>query len=148
MPAALSTSRRSSAPLLRPEAGERPDDRNGAEPWAELDPDRLDVRHRLERGNLAALRLGVREELRHVLIEGLHPDHVGEHLPKRLVNGVGGTLGEPLAPGAELRDGQPVDAEGAESAGSVQQGPLGRVAKAGLEGADRVRLRNQRISLS
>lgn len=128
-------------PLLGTEAGERSDDRDGSEARAELDRDRLDVGERLERRNLAPLRLRVRDEARDVLLDEPGANRVGEHLPEPLVNPPGGPLREAFPPRAELGDVQPVDADGLEAAGAVQRRTFERVPKPGLERPESVRLR-------
>jgi len=80
-------------PLLGPQAGQRGQDRQGAEARAELRGDRLHVGERLERRNLPPLRLRIRDKPGDVLLDEPRPDGVGEHLTERLVNPPRGPFG-------------------------------------------------------
>lgn len=96
-------------PLFRPETSQASEQRDRREAREKLTSDKLEFRDRLERRDLPALRFGVRDELRRVLVEQLHPHGVGEHLPECLVDRPGGAFRQPFPPGADRVRVDPVD---------------------------------------
>jgi hypothetical protein len=75
--------------------------------------DGLHVGRSGEHGDLAPLRLRVRDGARRVLVQQLHRHRVVEDLPNRLRDVPRRTLGERLSPRPELRYGETIDAHGA-----------------------------------
>ena len=95
---------------------------------------------RFERQDLAALRLRVRDLVRGVLVEELHPDRVVQHLPQRLHDLPGRPFRQLLPPLADRARLEPVNAKVAPPADAVAGGTVERVPQSFAEGPPRVLL--------
>lgn len=114
-------------PLLRAQAGAGDDQGEGR---AELGGDRLKLDPGSERLDLVTLRLRVLHLPGHVLRDVPARNRVGEHLPEGLDDVPGRAGREPLPPGGELVDHQPVEPLRAEGVPGVPE--------PGSQGGDRV----------